>query len=404
MVFDAAIIGGGIHGCSAALQLARKGMRCVVIERNHVGSQASGTNAGGIRRLGRHPAELPLTVASMDLWRSIEDLVGVGCGLKTPGHVFVAENEEELDLLRVREARLRSWGYDHEEVIDTDTVRNLVPGISRHIVGGIIARDDGFANPYQSVMAFRNAAQACGVVFREKTTVSGLRPDGHVWRVETSDGHETAGVIVNCAGAWGGEIAAWCGDHVPVRAEAPMMMVTAPIERFFGPVLGRVRGRLSLKQGTNGTVLVGGGQRARIDSATGRVDLNVAGLRTSAQTVSRIIPRLINAHILRAWSGVEGYVPGGIPVIGPSQSEEGIFHAFAFSGHGFQLGPIVGRILSELIVDGESTMPLTPFRVDRFDHEVEAVDIWTSSGLVAQPVKRSSETVPMPQSERQISL
>ena len=76
MAFDAAIIGGGLHGCSAALQLARRGFRCVVLERDQVGRHASGVNAGGVRRLGRHPAELPLSVASMTLWHSMEELQG----------------------------------------------------------------------------------------------------------------------------------------------------------------------------------------------------------------------------------------------------------------------------------------------------------------------------------------
>ncbi len=66
---DVAVIGGGLHGCSAALQAALRGCKVVVIEKDTVGRHASGVNAGGVRRLGRHPAEIPLSVASMELWR-----------------------------------------------------------------------------------------------------------------------------------------------------------------------------------------------------------------------------------------------------------------------------------------------------------------------------------------------
>jgi sarcosine oxidase subunit beta len=62
---DVIVIGGGLHGCSAALHLARRGARVTVIEKDHVGRHASGVNAGGVRRLGRHLAEVPLAVAAM---------------------------------------------------------------------------------------------------------------------------------------------------------------------------------------------------------------------------------------------------------------------------------------------------------------------------------------------------
>src|SRR5205807_8651536 len=71
---DVIVIGGGLHGCSAALHLARRGARVTVLEKDHVGRHASGVNAGGVRRLGRHLAEVPLAVTAMELWHRIGDL------------------------------------------------------------------------------------------------------------------------------------------------------------------------------------------------------------------------------------------------------------------------------------------------------------------------------------------
>ena len=68
------VIGGGIHGCSTALHLALLGVKVLVIEKDHAGRHASGVNAGGVRRLGRHPAEIPLSVASMAIWHDIEEI------------------------------------------------------------------------------------------------------------------------------------------------------------------------------------------------------------------------------------------------------------------------------------------------------------------------------------------
>ena len=92
---DVIVIGGGLHGCSTALHLARRGIAALVIEKDHVGRHASGVNAGGVRRLGRHPAEIPLSVASMELWHTIRDLVDDDCGFRSHGQVKVAENEAQ---------------------------------------------------------------------------------------------------------------------------------------------------------------------------------------------------------------------------------------------------------------------------------------------------------------------
>jgi sarcosine oxidase subunit beta len=90
---DVLIIGGGIHGCSTALHLALRGLKPIVIEKDYAGRHASGVNAGGVRQLARHVAEIPLSVASMELWERIESLVGDDCGFESHGQVLVAENE-----------------------------------------------------------------------------------------------------------------------------------------------------------------------------------------------------------------------------------------------------------------------------------------------------------------------
>ena len=105
---DVIVIGGGIHGCSTALHLARLGLRPVLLEKDHVGRHASGVNAGGVRRLGRHLAEVPLSVASMQIWHEIESLVDDDCGFTSHGQIKVAENEKELAILRQRVASMQA--------------------------------------------------------------------------------------------------------------------------------------------------------------------------------------------------------------------------------------------------------------------------------------------------------
>jgi sarcosine oxidase subunit beta len=89
-------------------------------------------------------------------------------------------------------------------------------------------------------------------------------------------------------------------------------------------------------------------------------------LTVSAQTVTDLFPHLGPIAITRAWAGVEGFMPDGIPVIGPSRTQPGLVHAFGFSAHGFELSPIVGQIVAELTLDGRSSLPIAPFAIDRF--------------------------------------
>lgn len=89
-------------------------------------------------------------------------------------------------------------------------------------------------------------------------------------------------------------------------------------------------------------------------------------LTLSAQTVTDLFPHLTNVNIVRAWAGVEGFMPDDIPVISLSRRAPRLVHAFGFSAHGFELGPIGGQIVSELVLVGQSSLPIAPFAVDRF--------------------------------------
>ena len=363
---DVVVIGGGLHGCSAALHLARAGASVAVLEKDYVARHASGVNAGGVRRLGRDFAEVPLSVASLELWQRIEELVDDGCGFERVGQVKVAEDEAALGAMRERSAHLRDMGFAHEEILDREALREWLPQVAPHCVGGVVCREDGAALPYRTTMAFKRKAQALGVAFHEGTRAERVEWRGGAWRVASSAGEFESGALVNAAGAWAGEIARQLGEPVPIEATALMLMITAPVAPFVKPVVG-VQGRpLSFKQYANGTIMIGGGQRGSADPATNRTRLDYARLALNARTAADLFPRMRHADIVRAWAGIEGMMPDGIPVIGPSSTHERAWHAFGFSAHGFQLGPIVGSIVADLVTRGATALPIAPFRIGRF--------------------------------------
>ncbi|MBV9522448.1 MAG: FAD-binding oxidoreductase, partial [Alphaproteobacteria bacterium] len=322
---------------------------------------------GGVRRLGRHLAEIPLAVASMELWHRIGDLVEDDCGFESHGQVKVAESEADLEVLSARIAELRALGFAHEELIGQGELRRIVPAIAEHCLGAILCREDGAANPYRTTLAFRRQAERLGVRILEGSSVTRLARNGAAWRVVTEDGEShAAAIIVNCAGAWADRIAAQLGEPVPLEAAAFMLMISDRRPPFLAPVVGATSRPLSFKQFANGTVLIGGGYKGRARRDENWTDLDFHGLSLSARTVAELFPIMRSAQIVRAWAGIEARMPDDIPVIGPSSTSEGAFHAFGFSGHGFQLGPITGAIIAELVTTGRTNLPIAPFHIARF--------------------------------------
>lgn len=360
------IVGSGLIGSFTALYLARRGVKSLVLEKQHPGRHASGVNAGGLRKLNRHPAEIPLTVEAAGIWSNIRDLVDDDCDVKLAGQARVAENAADLERLEARAALVRDLGYDHEQMIGRDALYAKIPALAPHCVGALWCDGDGYARPYHATTAVRRKAESLGVTYLTGVQVDALEREAESWIASTPRGEMRAPVVVNAAGAWGARLAAVVGDRIPLQPKAPSLMVTERLPHFIDPVVGAASRKLSFKQMQNGTVVIGGAHLARLDFEHMRTEIDYHNMAESARTVTTLFPQLANARIVRFWAGIEGFTPDQIPVIGPAVHAPGLVHAFGFSAHGFQLSPVVGRIVSELILDGRTGLPIEPFRADRF--------------------------------------
>lgn len=371
---DVLVIGGGIHGCSSAFHLARRGVKVILLEADYCGRHASGVNAGGVRTLGRPIAEIPLALASRDIWHQLESLVGDDAGFEASGQLKVAESDDDVEILRKRVAALQALGFTHEVLVDRKTVLELIPTISPHVTGGVWVRDDGHALPFRAVTAFRRAAEKLGVVVHEGAVADSVERVGNVWQVTSGKGIFEAQHLVNAAGAWSAGIAAKFGEKVPVKPGGLMLMVTNRVAPFIKPVLGATSRPLSFKQFDNGTVVIGGALECEIDFGAKHGEIDFAMLARSARTVTDLFPFLGGVQINRAWSGIEGFLPDKLPVIGPSKVAPDVTHVFGFCASGFQLGPASGRTVSELVIDGKTDMPIDAFAVDRFQGSASAIE------------------------------
>jgi len=367
---DVLVLGGGGAGCSAALHLARRGASVVLLERGLVGGQASGVNHGGVRQQGRHPAEIPLARRSRALWARMRELCGTDAEFDPCGHLKLARSEaEEADLLRWN-AMAAEHGLP-TTMLGRNAIRAQHPYFSDAVVAGSLLAEDGSANPRLLVPALARAAREAGATLLENHEVTAFEAG---FRVEATGCVFEAPVLLNCAGFWGGKVAEAFGEPVPVYPLSPNMLVTEPLPFFCTHNLGVVGGDVYIRQISRGNVIYGGG-RGENDGLRSR-PLPGPGFG-AAQRLVALIPHLAGALVIRSWTGIDGGMPDALPVLGPSRTTPGLIHAFGFSGHGFMLGPAVGAILSELVLDGRTDIPLEAFDIGRFaGHTPLQDDIW----------------------------
>ncbi len=361
---DVAIVGGGIVGASAALALRRRGVDVVLLERDLCGSRSSGVNYGGVRRQGRPLSQLPLAQRAHEIWANLPALLGTDGEYQRTGHFKIARSEADLASLEKYQAMSRDFGLGIE-LLSGPRLRERCPWLGGRAVGGSLCADDGQANPRLVSPAFALAARRAGARIFERSPLDEVTHDGRQFTLRSGQALLVrAPVLLNCAGAWAGPLAAQFGEPVPLQSGHPAMAVTEPLPYFMQWSLGVEGGGIYCRQVTRGNLVLGGGSGVGLDADRARSERSaIAALAVQA---IELLPALKNAHFIRTWSGTEGYLPDRQPVLGHSRTTPGLIHGFGFAGAGFQIGPAVGEVLAELARDGRSSTPIDAFAIERF--------------------------------------
>lgn len=359
-----AIVGGGIVGASAALALTRMGMAVTLLERDTCGSRSSGVNYGGVRRQGRSLAQLPLSQRAHRIWGQLPQAIGIDGEYERSGHLKVARSEQDMASLEAYRDRTRDFDLGLQ-LLSRAQLRSAYPWLGDIAVGASLCPDDGHANPRLVSPAFARAARLKGAQIIEGEQVVELARDDQGFWMRTRSGLEVRSrVLLNCAGAWANDIARMFGEEVPMISAHPAMTVTEPLPLFMNVNVGVEGGGLYGRQVRRGNCVIGGARGYALDDTRARSGRS-AIFSVLEQAVA-LFPALRNAHIIRTWSGTEGYLPDREPVLGPSQTTPGLIHAFGFAGAGFQIGPAVGEVLAELVRDGATSTPIDAFSIARF--------------------------------------
>jgi sarcosine oxidase, subunit beta len=363
---DVAIVGGGLMGVWTAYFLARRGARVTVLDKGLVGAQASGVNFGNLRLQGRHPGQYPLALRSQALWETIDALIGERCEFAATGHLYIAADAGDDETLAQYAKDAETHGLSIER-LSGDELRQRWPWLGGELHSGTFSARDATANPRLVSPAVMRTAQRLGAGLYQNTRVVDARADQDGFVLETSTGDRlSCAKLVNTAGAWALEIARRFGESAQMFAAGPPQFVTEPLPYAILPSVQAVSGSVIFRQVARGNVVVAGYPRTAADPLLVRTPVPARKVLTAMAHLSRMAPMLRGARVIRAWSGIEGYCADMLPVIGTSETTPGLFHAFGFCGHGFQLGPGVGAVLSEMILDGATPTPLAPFSIGRF--------------------------------------
>ncbi|MBC7324205.1 MAG: FAD-binding oxidoreductase, partial [Moorella sp. (in: Bacteria)] len=343
------IIGGGIHGCSIAYHLAKYGCpRTVLLEKEYLASGGTGRSAAGFRHQFGTAVNIRLAAASIRMFEELAEELAYPHDLELfqGGYLMLAYSPSQLEQL-AKNARLQEeLAGAGTQILSPEEIREIVPSLSLEgVLGGSFNKRDGHANPWQVTYAFARAAQRLGVEIQTGTeAVDILLARDKVRGVRTSKGEviETP-VVVNAAGPHGGIVAKMVGLDVPLYPERHQILVTEPLEMFIPCMVISFQHGTYFKQTPHGSVLMGVG-----DPQHEVKDFNQRSTWQFLEDVSKKItfhlPVLKEARVIRQWAGLYDMTPDSQAILGGVPGIEGFYLDIGWSGHGFMLGPIVGKI------------------------------------------------------------
>ncbi|EGH70538.1 NAD(P)/FAD-dependent oxidoreductase, partial [Pseudomonas syringae] len=333
---DVLIVGGGFMGSASAFFLRQRGKSVTLLERDVIGQYASGVNFGNVRRQGRHLGQLELANRSRALWQRLPELIGEDLEFLPSGHMRVCYREDEIAELEAYAAAPEARELDLK-IYSGKALHERFPFLGPDVKGGSYAPHDGHANPRLAAPAFARAAIRAGARIEERTEVAHVEKVGNEFEVTTTDGRIfTADQLLITAGAWGQKLSTQFGESVPLDTHGPQMAVTEPVPYALPTVIGVFtkipHEVIYFRQIARGNIVIGGGFRSKPDMINRRAYVEPRSIINQVQQMRRLLPGVGNLNIIRVWSGIEGYTPDSLPVMGRSGKVDGLFYAFGFCG------------------------------------------------------------------------
>ncbi len=376
-MYDVAIIGGGVMGSTTGLHLARNDMKVTVIDRRGLCMEASGVNAGTLSIQIKRIALIPYALRGRELWASTRDWLGSEVGYKIIGGLTLAFTDTEAEMLQERMSARRDAGAQIE-FVDAKQAREIEPGISDHVVMATSCPIDGYANSYMIGRAYRAALLEAGVDLREWKPMQTITRENGGFTVGLPDETIQAKRLVLAGGVWLNDALGHFDVELPINCRVNQVAVTERTRPILGSILGVATGLLTLKQSTNGSVLIGGGWQGIRGPKSGATAIIPENLIGNLRLAHYALPEVAKTRVVRTWLGLEANVPDFMPLVGPLPGVDDAFVIGCVRG-GFTIGPYMGELLAQRILGNEPEMPL--FDLDRmFSTEERAAATGTNGG------------------------
>jgi sarcosine oxidase subunit beta len=363
---DVVIIGGGVMGCAIAYNLAREGLKPVVIEKSDIGGEASGANGGGVRQSARNLKEMPLAIESIQIYGQLHEELGMDLEYVREGNLRLCTSEEELDTMRKSVENQKAANLELE-MLDRKQVLSINPYIGDKVIGASFCPTDGHVNPFLVTYAFFQKAKSLGARIVTHEEVKDIRlQKNKVSAVITDKQTFETDLVVNAAGVAGRKVANMVGLDLPMRPVFSEAMITDPYPPLFKQMIGHAKGLFYGRQTVHGPFFWGGfvGTEQFIHRE-GKPLFHFIGPAISSMVID-FFPILKDVNVIRTWSGLIAQISDAIPVLGYTEEVPGFVFATGFSGHGFGLAPVIGRLIGELIMDCQTSIPISDFCFGRF--------------------------------------
>ncbi|MDQ3219993.1 MAG: FAD-binding oxidoreductase [Acidobacteriota bacterium] len=365
------IIGSGVIGASVAFHLTARGAKDVLIlERDtEQGRGSTGKATGGVRAQFETDINIKMSLYSLDFFRGWD----YDCGYDPRGYLFFATEKAHLDYLRRNVEKQKSLGVGFVEMIDTETVAELVPGLNcEDIVGGSFGASDGFIDPLAVMQGFTEEALRNGAGIDYETQVVSIETkSGRVSYVVTNKGRIKCEKIVLCTGAWAKTLAKTAGIDLPVEP-LKRQIVWARSKKQLPPNLPMVIDigtGFHFRPAKNSVDEILFAYPDPDEKPSFNTDFDEAFIGKVYEKAKHRAPFLYETDVIRekCRAGLYENTPDHHAILGDC-AIEGLYFANGFSGHGVMHSPAAGRALSEIILDGKSSfLNVSCLSLERFD-------------------------------------
>jgi len=348
------IVGGGITGLSTAYFLAKKGETDVVIlEKNYLGSGSTFRCATGIRASFTTEEHIVLQKKSIELWKELSEELGFF--YLRGGYVWLFSEEKHLEAFKEFSKLHNKYGVP-TRIIYPDEIKELVPRINLEgIIGALFDPIAGKADPFGTIFALAQACRKMGVEIYTGVKVNKIiTENGKVRGVDTSAGVIEGSKILVAAGYGTRELLKTVGVDIPLENFPHHSMVTEQFRETFKPLVIDWSTSTYVVQTKDGNFLMGTEVEEHPNyPLLTRIDF----IPRVVKTIVRLFPWMREVHVLRYWTGYYVMSPDRHPILGPVEDVEGLYVGAGYSGHGFMMGPVVGTVLSEWILEEKVSIP-----------------------------------------------